>query len=193
MTDIKLKVPYYTQVDNRSQAMRTCNSSTHAMLLNYLKPGSVKSDDDYWKKFVQPYGDSTDHNVHTQALREHGIESLWRTDLDFEHINRSLNVKIPVAIGVAHRGNVYTPIGGHIILVVGRKDGGNARSINDDVYYVHDPLGAGFEYTSVTLGKGAYQEYPVIPSLVNRWQVEGARSGWGRVITAIDGKPTGLK
>lgn len=186
---ILLKVPYYSQRDNVNQPERTCNSSVHAMLLRYFKPDAVKSDDDYWNRFVAPYGDSTDHAVHTEALAKHGIVSEWRQDLDFKHIDRMLAAKMPMAIGVAHRGTVYNPVGGHIILVIGAVYG-SATTRNDDVFVCNDPWGKGFDYTSPI---GGLVEYPVVPSLKNRWLVDGANSGWGRIIRSVNGVPCGVE
>lgn len=188
MNKILLQVPYCSQIDNKEQPLRTCNSSVHAMLVLKFKPGAIAGDDDYFARFVKPFGESTDHSVHTRALRKLGIESEWRYDLDFKDIDRSLKAGIPMAIGVLHRGFISAPSGGHIILVIGAEYG-NAATRNDDVFICHDPFGAGFEYAS-TNGKEVI--YPVIPSLKNRWLADGPGTGWGRIIKAIDGKPTGL-
>jgi len=180
---IQLKVPYYSQRDNNSsQWWRQCNTSSHAMVLNFLKPGSVASDDDYFQRYVAPNGDTTDWNVHTNALRRFGIESVYRQDMDFEDLEESLLLGFPVAIGVLHKGPVAAPSGGHILVIIGMdKDKG--------VFYANDPWGAGFSYTDHN-GRGV--EYPIYPSLDRRWLADGDRSGWGRLITAVDGKPTGL-
>ena len=62
-----LNVPYFNQVDNYRDAHRTCNSSSCAMCLAFLKPGSIKGDDEYIKK-VFAIGDTTDHAVQTKVL-----------------------------------------------------------------------------------------------------------------------------
>lgn len=186
---ILLKVPYYSQRDNINQPSRTCNTSTHAMLLKYLKPDAIKGDDDYWNRFVSEIGDSTDHAVHTKALAKFGIESEWRQDLDFKHIDRMLVAKIPMPIGVAHRGSVYNPIGGHIILVIGAVYN-SPTTRNDDIFVCNDPWGNGFEYASED---GARVMYPVMPTLMHRWLCDGASSGWGRLIYSVGGTPTGVQ
>jgi hypothetical protein len=66
-TPAVLAVPYFNQVDNYRDAHRTCNSSSCAMCLAFLKPGSIKGDDEYVKK-VFAIGDTTDHAVQTKVL-----------------------------------------------------------------------------------------------------------------------------
>lgn len=179
---IHLKVPYYSQLDNLEQPGRTCSSSTHAMLLNFLKPGSVSSDDEYFRRFIGTWQNSTDWNFHTAALEKFGIQSVFRQDLDFEHLHQSLELGYPVAIGVLHKGSVTSPIGGHVLLIVGMNK-------TEGVFYANDPWGNGFDYLDRN-GQGV--KYPINPSLMNRWLADGAGSGWGRLITAMDGKLTGL-
>lgn len=181
---IHLKVPYYSQHDNLRQPARTCSSSTHAMILNYLKPDSVASDDEYFQKYVSPYGDSPQWSVHTEALKRFGIESVFRTDLDFDDLFHSLELGYPIVIGVCHKGPITQPDlnSGHVLAIVGMNRA-------DGVFYANDPWGEGFEYTNKN-GQGV--QYPIYPSLERRWLVDGSKSGWGRLITAVDGKPTGL-
>lgn len=180
---IQLKVPYYSQRDNESSEWwRQCNSSSHAMILNFLKPGSVASDDEYVRTQVNPHGDTTDWGVHTRALKRFGIDSEYRQDLDFDDLEKSLTLGFPVAIGVLHKGSVANPAGGHVLVITGMdKDKG--------LFYANDPWGEGFAYTN---HNGQNVEYPVNPTLERRWTADGNNTGWGRLITAVDGKPTGL-
>lgn len=189
-----LKVPYQSQRDAEGNASdrwwHMCNSSTHAMLAEFLKPGCLSKpakkkklqiDDYYLTTLVDATGLETEnHNAHTQALETLGIESYWSYALGFEDATRSLNAGIPFACGVAHKGSVWAPEGGHIILAIGEDDAG---------WTVHDPWGAGFSYQQWN-GAGVY--YPREHSLRNRWLLDGPNAGWGRIVTAIDGKPTGL-
>lgn len=181
LINTKLLVPYYSQRDNdSSEWWRQCNTSTHAMLLNYLKPGSVASDDDYFQRFVKPFGDTTDWGVHTQALEKHGIDSVFRQNLQYSDLIKSLQLGYPVPIGVMHKGSLQNPSGGHVILIIGYDS-------KRQVFYANDSWGEGFSYTNYN-GKGV--EYPIYPSLDSRFLVGG--QGWGRLILAIDGKRTGL-
>jgi len=181
---VNLKVPYYSQRDNKEQWWRTCSTSSHAMVLNFIKPGSVTSDDDYFQKQVNPYGDSTDWTIHTNAFKRYGIDSVYRQNLDFIDLEQSLEFGFPVIIGVLHHGSVAAPSGGgHIIVIVGMD---KAKG----VFYSNDPWGAGFTYSDTN---GNNVEYAINPTLDRRWLVDGPKTGWGRIITAVNGKPTGLK
>lgn len=179
---INLKVPYYTQRNNAIGSGVTCSSSTHAMILNYLKPGSVASDDEYFQKYVQTLENSTNWDIHTAAFQEFGLKSVFRQNLDYEDLYQSLTLGLPVAIGVLHKGHISAPGGGHVLAIVGVNESQN-------IFYANDPWGMGFDYTDFN-GEGI--EYPTHPSLDHRWLADGANSGWGRIITEIDGKPTGL-
>lgn len=173
---IQLKVPYYSQRDNNSpQWWRQCNTSSHAMILNFLKPGSVASDDDYFQRFVNPFGDTTDWAIHTQALKRFGIESEFRQNLDYGDIEASLLKGYPVAIGVLHKGPFSDPFGGHVLAIIGMDK-------SKGVFYANDPWGEGFSYSD---HNGRCVEYPIYPSLDRRWLADGDKSGWGRIITSV--------
>lgn len=182
-TAINLKVPYYSQRDNRSpEWWRQCNSSSHAMILNCIKPGSVASDDEYIQRYVTPHGDTTDWAVHTRALRRFGIESVYLQDLDFADLEKSLLLGFPVAIGVLHKGTISMPAGGHVLVITGMDK-------QKGLFYANDPWGEGFCYSN---HNGKNVAYPINPTLERRWLVDGENSGWGRLITAVDGKLTTL-
>jgi hypothetical protein len=180
------QVPYYSQRDNPEQSWRVCNSSSCAMLAQTLKPGCLVDDYQYWVDHVNPYGDSPDHNIQTAALQRLGIRSEWRTNLDYVDIDRSLALGIPMVIGVYHKGSLSAPTGGHILVIVG-KDFAKGK----EVYTAKDPWGEGFDGNYEANHNGDNVRYPV-SSLSVRWGGKGAGEGWGRIVTAIDGKPTGL-
>lgn len=173
---VQLKVPYYSQRDNQSSEWwRQCNTSSHAMLLNFLKPGAVASDDDYFQRHVRPYGDTTDWGVHSQALKRFGIESEYRQNLDYGDLEASLLKGYPVAIGVLHKGPWNAPAGGHVLVITGMDK-------QRGIFFANDPWGGGFAYADHN-GRGV--EYPIFPSLDRRWLADGDRSGWGRVILSV--------
>jgi hypothetical protein len=170
---IRLKVPYYQQVDNRYEPMRTCNTSSCAMVARYLG-AKIGGDDEYYK-IVRKYGDTTDHNAQTKALVEIGVKSSWHTNLGFADLDESLELGMPIVIGILHRGSLSAPTGGHMIVVIGR------TSSKD--YICHDPFGSlldrGGGYTgAATNGNGVtYPRYV----LNRRWLPENDKSGWGRL------------
>jgi hypothetical protein len=170
---IRLKIPYYQQVDNRFEPMRTCNTSSCAMVAKFL--GARITGDDHYYQIVRKYGDTTDHTAQTKALTEIGIKSTWRTDLGFADLDASLGAGLPIVIGILHRGTLASPTGGHMIVVIG-------MTANKD-YICHDPFGSlldpGGGYTgNVNAGNGVVYPRPI---LNRRWLPEGAKTGWGRV------------
>jgi uncharacterized protein YvpB len=167
---VKLDVPFYPQTDNYTMPDRTCNSSSCAMAAKYL--GANISGDDEYLQIVLAHGDTTDHSAQTEALADYGIESQWRTDLDFDDLDKSLAANLPVVIAILHRGSEDAPTGGHIICIIGRTEDGN--------YIANDPYGdCNDGYTSdVSNGKGAIYSRTLLNA---RWLVEGSKSGWGRL------------
>jgi hypothetical protein len=171
-----LTVPYYPQTDNYRDADRTCNSSSCAMCLEYLKPGTLngaKGDDAYVQK-VFAIGDTTDHAVQTRVLESYGVKSQFSYNLSFADLDKSLSAGKPVVIGILHRGSLSAPTGGHMVVVIGKKG-------ND--YVVNDPYGSLNDgYTgAVTNGKGAVYKRS---DLQYRWLENNKdRTGWGRIFS----------
>jgi hypothetical protein len=171
--DLRLRVPYYQQTDNKFEPMRTCNTSSCAMVAKYL--GAKISGDDEYYQIVRRYGDTTDHTAQTKALAAIGIKSTWNTNLGFDALDKSLQAGLPIVIGVLHRGPLNQPYGGHMVVVIGltaKRD-----------YICHDPFGSlldpGGGYTgSVQHGNGVVYPRYVLNS---RWLPDGDQSGWGRL------------
>jgi uncharacterized protein YvpB len=169
-----LEVPFYSQVDNYRDPNRTCNSSACAMVLEYLKPGTLKGakgDDAYVQK-VFAVGDTTDHGVQTRVLKDYGVTSEFRYNLGFADLDRELSAGRPVVIGILHRGTLSSPTGGHMLVVTGKKG---------EDYVVNDPFGSLNDgYTGpVANGKGAVYKRS---DLQYRWLEKGKdKTGWGRI------------
>lgn len=177
-----LSVPYYSQRDSKSgHAWRMCYSSSCAMLLQALKPGTLpgSNGDDEYLKTVFKYGDTTSADAQIRALRDYGIKAQFRTNLEWEDIDRQLEKGIPVPIGVLHHGPLGGKLyGGHWFIIIGKKSN-NTGTVNDDQYFVHDPYGSldliNGGYPGSTNGqKLLYSRKNLTP----RWQVNGTR-GWG--------------
>lgn len=174
-SEINLNVPYYNQVDNYRDAHRTCNSTSCAMCLEFLKPGTLKGTkgDDAYIQRVFSIGDTTDHSVQTRVLASYGVGSDFYYNLGFADIDKSLANGKPVVIGILHRGTLYSPTGGHIIVVRG-------KTVKGD-YYINDPYGSlNDNYTgAVENGRNTVYTKDV---LIHRWLDRGAdKTGWGRI------------
>ena len=175
--ELLLPVPFYPQTDNYTQPERTCNSSSCAMVLEYFRPGTLrgpKGDDDYIRK-VFAVGDTTDHSVQTKVLKDYGVDSEFKYNLSFDDVDKELEEKRPVVLGILHRGTLSSPTGGHMIVLIGKNAKGQ--------YIVHDPYGDLYDgYTSsVYNGRSAIYERHVLEA---RWTVDGPSTGWGRVFYA---------
>jgi hypothetical protein len=117
-------VPLFQQRDSAqlSQRDRTCFSSSCAMLLEALKPGTLPGakGDDHYLAVVQRYGDTTDANAQLQALAHYGVTARLVQTADFELIEEQIAHGIPMPCGTIHRGPVDRPTGtGSWLIVIG--------------------------------------------------------------------------
>ena len=100
-------VPLFQQRDSAqlSQRDRTCFSSSCAMLLEALKPGTLPgaNGDDQYLAVVQRYGEGTDANNQLQALAHCGVTARLVQTVDFELIEEQIARGIPVPCGTIHR------------------------------------------------------------------------------------------
>lgn len=166
-----LDVPYFSQRDNRRDPSRTCFSSSCAMLLKFLKPNSIKTDDDYVNTVFRN-GDTTSAGAQLAALYDYGIKADFKQNGGWSDIDSQLDLGIPVPIGILHKGPVQNPTGGgHWIIVIGRNEDNTA-------YIVHDPYGdldlINGGYLSSDGDAKSYSKKNLGP----RWLVESPRSGW---------------
>jgi len=168
-----LKVPYYSQRDSgTAHASRMCFSSSCAMLLETLKPGTlagVNGDDSYLGRVFR-YGDTTDNQAQIKALASYGIKATFTSRANWQTIEKQIKAGIPVPCGFLHKGPVSNPAGGgHWLCVIG---------FTEDALVVNDPYGdlnlVGGTYAS---GRGAGLPYSR-KNFGPRWMVEGPGSGW---------------
>jgi hypothetical protein len=176
---ILLNVPWYPQTDNFTLPDSTCNSSACAMCLEFLKPGSLpagpKGDDAYLRK-VLAIGKSTDQSVQTQVLKGYGVNSVFRTNLDFSDLDRELTAGRPIVLGILHRGPTHRPTrnSGHMIACIGKTDKGD--------YIMNDPYGSLLDGYTKAVVNGRQVIYSRM-ELEKRWTADGPKSGWGRIFS----------
>ena len=169
--EIKLIVPYFSQRDNKKDPMRTCFSSSCAMLLASLDPDAIDGDDEYINE-VYKYGDTTEASAQIATLKHFGVDARFVQNADWALIESQLVKGIPVPMGVLHKGSVSNPTGGgHWICCVG-------VTADKTKLWVHDPFGEmdliNGGYTSTD---GKYRLYSK-KNLGPRFLVEGPKSGW---------------
>lgn len=169
--EIKLTTPYFSQRDNQKDPMRTCFSSSCAMLLATLDPDAIEGDDEYINE-VYKYGDTTEASAQIQTLRHFGVEAKFVQNADWGTVEAQLKKGIPVPMGILHKGPVTSPSGGgHWVCCVG-------ITADKSKLWVHDPYGnldlIGGNYINTD---GKYKLYSK-KNLGPRWLVEGPNSGW---------------
>ena len=166
-----LDVPYYSQRDNKKDPLRSCFSSACAMLLKYVKPNSITSDDEYMVT-VYKYGDTTEASAQVTALEQHGLNVAFRQDGGWSDIDSQLAKGFPIPIGVLHHGPVSKPSGGgHWLTIIGRNEDNTAYVVNDP-YGEMDLVNGGYQNSN-----GSHLLYSK-KNLGPRWLVEGPGTGW---------------
>jgi hypothetical protein len=195
---IKLPVRYFSQVGNEEIVRggrtwydwRQCNTTSNAMLADFLLKGELTQQakaqglpepESVYMRIVAKYGDTTDHSAQTKALKDLGIDTYFSYTLSGKDVLTSLNAGIPVVAGFAYK------MDGHICVIVGYDP---ARK----VWFVHDPYGTRHGSSdSYDIGVGgAFDEYTNGTMQRIFWDA-GGEAGWGRIVTSIKGKPTGLE
>ncbi len=173
-----LTVPWYSQRDSvTNQADRMCFSSSCAMLLETLKPGTLKgpNGDDQYLQRVQQYGDTTDSNAQIKALASYGVKATYTQKADFSTLEKQIALGIPIPCGYLHRGPVTKPSGGgHWLTVVGH---------TPTHLIVHDPYGEADLVNGATLNKPARYCHYSRKNFGPRWMVEGKGTGWAIIAT----------
>jgi len=171
-----LQVRYFSQRDSATEhALRMCFSSSCAMLLETLRPGTLTgpNGDDAYLGRVLRYGDTTDATSHIKALQSYGVEAHMVRNASWKTIEGQIDKGIPVPIGILHKGPVGAPTGGgHWIIAIG---------YTDDAIIVHDPFGDLDLLTGRYVNNwGARLRYSR-KNLGPRWMVEGPATGWAIV------------
>jgi len=190
---IKLPVKYCSQLDNDEAIFgpgwRQCNTTSNTMLADFVLSGALTTmakaqgfpePESVYMRLVGKYGDTTDHDAQTWALKELGINSYFSYALSANDVLLSLKANIPVVVGFAYKGS------GHICLIVGHDPDKKA-------WLIHDPYGtrhgASDSYDVGVGGSFDSYTYDVMQQIF--WD-GGGEAGWGRIVTSVKGKPTGL-
>ena len=174
---VELPCPYQYQLDSdTTHGGRMCFSSTNAMLVEYLKPGRLRGEqeDDAYLHTVLKFGDTTSAEAQVSALKFYGINASFRMDGTASHIKNLLSSGMPVPVGLLHHGHYSNPSGGHWVLLVGFDD-------DKGQYIAHDPFGkmnvthGGYLSNMPTAGRFVRYDYAPFNG---RWMVAGSGDGW---------------
>ncbi|MEL6402355.1 MAG: C39 family peptidase [Cyanobacteria bacterium J06626_4] len=190
---IKLNVPYFQQNDNDSSVFgagwRQCNTTSNCMLADYLLQGALtkaaknkgyREPESVYMRIVAKYGDTIDHAAQTSALKEIGINSYFSYSISSKDVMLSLSYGIPVVVGFAYKSS------GHICVITGHDP-------VKRVFLVHDPYGIryGASDSYDVNAWAAFDPYSYGTMQQIYWDM-GNEAGWGRIVTSVNGKPTGL-
>lgn len=188
--EIKLAVPYFNQRDNwdkyHGPGGRQCNLTSHAMAADYLLQGEIAKKakaknyveaEDLYGEVLAKYGDTTDPQAHTPALKDFGLDSYFSYTGSIKDLLLCLDKGIPIPLGVAYKAS------GHYVCAVGYRSDG---------VYVHDPFGIRIGQTDNYENAAGDYDFVTWDWLQAKWVDQGNEAGWMRVITAVKGQSTGL-
>lgn len=153
------------------------------MIAKFLKPhlwGNYVDFANGMQDALAPFGDSTDHEAVTRALRSLGIESYFSYTGSANDMAKSLFLGVPVLAGTAYKS------GGHMLNFIGR---------TPSTIIAHDPYGvrAGASNNWVSIGNNSGAFDTLSYNWLNLMVFDqGNEAGWLRFFTAVDGKPTGV-
>jgi hypothetical protein len=172
-------VPRFTQRDSAqlSQRDRTCFSSSCAMLLEALKPGTLKgaNGDDHYLEVEQRFGDTTDASAQLRALTYCGVTARLVQNADFQLLKQQINRGIPVPCGYIHRRPVDRLTGsGHWLIVYDH---------TPSHVVVNDPWGEPLLISGATLNANGMGLHFSLLNFGKRWMVEPIGGGTYRVCT----------
>ena len=172
ITSVLRAVPWYPQRDSATgQGLRMCFSSSCAMLLEAIKPGTLKgaNGDDEYLAVVQRFGDTTDASAQIKALAHFGVTARMVQNADFQLLEQQIARGIPVPCGYIHRGPVNRPTGsGHWLIVIGH---------TPTQVVVNDPWGEPDLITGDTLNANGKELRFSRQNFGKRWMVEPIGGG----------------
>lgn len=188
--EVKLPVRYASQMDNwgryHGPGSRQCNLTCHSMTGDYLLNGDITKKakakgyleaEDLYGEVLYKYGDTTNPQAHTPALRDFGIESYFTYTGSIKDLVLCLDKGVPVPIGVAYKSS------GHYVCAVGHRADG---------VYIHDPFGTRLGTSDQYDPTPGIYDFCTWDWLKSKWVDQGSEAGWMRVCTAVKGKATGV-
>lgn len=185
------RIPRFTQRDSQwiAQRDRKCYSSTNAMLVEFLKPGTlpgINGDDLYFQRLQSLGGDTTEWAAQQRTLTSYGIHARLVKNADWRMVEQQLRRGHPVPLGYLHRGPVEGPRGGgHWCLCYG---------LDATHLWISDPWGEPNMVTGETMTQGNWQGRVTRLNFSKRWMVNpngdgtyrfAPGNGWAVVIDRI--------
>lgn len=159
----RTRTTYYSQRDNHTMPHRTCNATSNAMYLDWLRRVTGRESlggDDGFVSAVFKHGDTIYHHNQTAAIKDYGFSTKWMTDRDLDFVQDLVKAGFPVVVNILHRGTDAAPRGGHVIMLIGYRE-------KSKVWVCHDPYGTIQSNYKTTNGRFANIPASVF---VRRWQ-----------------------
>ena len=177
--DRVLPVRHMIQLDNGPEGNRQCFTTTCAMLLEFMRPGTLSSENgdlDYLER-VEQYGDTTDSSAQIKALRSYGLNARFVQNASMQTLEEQIRKGVPVPTGWLHYGTPNNCSGGgHWSLVIGIE---GDKIVHNDPFGECSLISGGYPITWITAGQAVrYSRKNWGP----RWEVEGPGTGWAVLI-----------
>jgi hypothetical protein len=146
--DVVLKVPYYTQRDNRYYPGGTCNVTSYAMVLAYHGVQRRRPElqfEDELCKFLEQHGKDRHRHDHLAWMGcQYGLQASFATNRKWDQVRQEVRAGRPVITS-----GKYTQ-SGHIIVIIG---------LRGDDFIVHDPWGNALREYRVRSGRQLLYPY----------------------------------
>ena len=119
----------FSQRDNPIKPLVSCNSSAHAMFVDYvyrnkLGKSGLKTDDDYVRRvYSGKYGsygsnNSVSWDVQINVVRSYGIKARYSNKGKKALIHELVKNDLVCPANFRHKGSMYNSYGGHVVLIV---------------------------------------------------------------------------
>ena len=170
---------YFRQLD-LPHGSRMCFTSASAMIAAFHK--KVGSQEEY-ARIRERYGETTSVGAHVKALTSLGLTVTFTQAADAEDVMEAIDSGIPVMVGWLHRGDMLrgeppmcgSETCGHWSVIHGY----SGRYSNDPSWLMSDPLGLpDIERGSHNAALSGHRVSVRQAAFHQRWQVDGAKSGW---------------
>lgn len=154
-----IQLKHYSQLNNYRNQYNSCNSSSHAMFVDYVlrvhnKQG-LKNDDEYLQKvYSGKYGvygtnSSVSWDVQCNVVRSYGIKCKYISGNKVELIKNITELNLVAPANFAHKGSLQSTGGGHVVVLA---DYDKVKG-----FLIYDPYGKRMpDYTNQKEGEGIY-------------------------------------
>jgi hypothetical protein len=154
-----VQLKHYSQLNNYRNQYNSCNSSSHAMFVDYIlrthnKPG-LKTDDEYLQKvYSGKYGiygtnSSVSWDVQINVVKSYGINCKYISGDKQGLIKQITELNLVAPLNFAHKGPITSPSGGHVVVA--------ADYDKTKGFLIYDPYGYRMpDYVKQKEGEGIY-------------------------------------